>query len=61
MTVPVDEVPPTTDAGLSVSETNPGAVTPSVADWFAPFSVPVMVAVMFEATADVATVNVPVV
>ena len=45
VTVPVDDVPPLTDAGFILSEATAGGVIAKVADWL-PFRVPVMVDVL---------------
>ena len=61
MTVPVDEDPPVAEVGLSESEATVGAVTVNVAVLLAEFKVPVIVALVLDETAVVATLNVPVV
>jgi len=60
-TVPVELVPPVTVVGLSVTLTTVGAVTVSTAVLVVPPSVADIVAVTFEATGVLETVNVPVV
>jgi len=61
VTVPVEGLPPETDAGLTDTLTRLGGVIVKVAVWFVPFSVPVIVADVDEATPKVETVNVAVV
>jgi len=61
VTVPAELVPPSTDVGLSETETNPGAITVSVDVLVVDPKDPLMVAVRFDATAVVETVNVAVV
>jgi len=61
VTVPVEEVSPTTVVGLRASAVTVGAVIVSVAVLEAPLRLAVIVDVVFEVTAIVFTVNVPVV
>ena len=61
VTVPVLECVPSTDTGLSVTLTSVAGVIVSAADLVVPFSVPLIFAVVEDATAEVVTVNVPVV
>jgi len=61
VTVPVEEFPPTTDVGLSVTLVRVGALMVNVAVFVVLPCVPVIVAVVVEATEDVVTVNVAVV
>jgi len=60
VTVPVDDLPPTTDAGLTVSDLIVGGLTVSEPVAEAPFKLPVTVAVIALATATVLAVNVTV-
>jgi hypothetical protein len=57
VTVPVDEAPPRTLAGASVTDTSFGASSVSVAVLLTPPRVPVIVAVVSVAIATVVTVN----
>ena len=61
VTVPVDDVPPGTDVGLSVRLRSPDGVIVSSAFWLVPLSVPVMVTLVVVATPMVLIVNVAVV
>jgi len=61
VTVPVEEFPPTTEVGLTLSADEVGAVMVRLAVGEAPLKVAVIVAVVFVATAVVVTVKVAVV
>jgi hypothetical protein len=61
VTVPVDEVPPVTEVGLSETPLRVGGLMVRVADWLTPLKLPCIVAVVWEATAVVVTVKVAVV
>ena len=61
VTVPVEELPPTTEVGLIVTDETVGALTVNVAVWVVLFAVPVIVEMVLEATATVVAVNVAVV
>lgn len=58
VTVPVDDFPPTTDAGLSVSPVIAGGLIVSVADFETPFKLAPIIAAVGLDTAEVFTVNV---
>jgi hypothetical protein len=58
VTVPVEGVPPTTDVGLNANPVNVAAVIPSGAVADVPSAEAVIVAVAFDVTALVVTVNV---
>jgi hypothetical protein len=58
VTFPVEELPPITLVGLSVTPLGTGALTCKLADFETPDRVPVIVAVTFAATGTVDTVNV---
>jgi len=59
LTVPLDDVPPTTEDGLSCTLMSVGAVTVSGAVWVVEPSVPLMMAFTVAATAVVETVKLP--
>jgi hypothetical protein len=59
VTVPVEDAPPTTEVGLTLSADTVGAVIVRVAVLDVLLAVAVIVAVVFEATAIVVTVKVP--
>jgi hypothetical protein len=61
VTVPVDETPPRTDVGLTVTLTRVASVTVSVAVWVTPLSKPEIVAVFVVETGTVVIVKVAVV
>ena len=58
MTVPVEDVPPTTDVGFTLTDATVGAVIVSVAVWDVLFAVAVIVTVVLDATATVVIVKV---
>jgi hypothetical protein len=58
--VPVEDFPPTTADGLSTRPLSVGGFTTSVADWLMPFRLALRVALVWDATAVVVTVNVAV-
>jgi hypothetical protein len=60
VTVPVDDLPPTTDAGLKVTDLTAGGLTVKVADAETPFNVPVTLTLVALETAMVFVVNVAV-
>jgi hypothetical protein len=59
VTVPVEELSPTTAVGLNVSDESVGGVTVRIADWETVPTVPVIVADNGVVTTDVFAVNVP--
>lgn len=61
VTVPVEASPPVTAEGLNVMEATTGGKMPRVAVWLTAPAAAVTVAVVFAATIDVVTVNVPLV
>jgi hypothetical protein len=61
VTVPVEETPPVTVVGLSVTFVGVGAFTVTVAEIDLPFAVALTVAVVFAATGTPVTLNVTVV
>jgi hypothetical protein len=58
VTVPVEDVPPTTDVGFTLTDATVGAVIVSVAVWDVLFAVAVIVTVVLDATATVVIVKV---
>jgi hypothetical protein len=61
VTVPTEDAPPTTLAGLNETEATPTPVTARVPVWLEPFAVAVIVADVLAPTGTVVTVKVPVV
>jgi len=61
VTVPVEEAPPTTEVGFTVTDDTVGELTVNVAVWDVLLAVAVIVELVLEATATVVAVNVAVV